>query len=88
MFGNLLDTVANSVCLNTIPYRRLFQFIYSFTIVCSYNVFSSGVTDKDYNLVFSPMTALITSDLSTSQYALVMPILGTSHIDYADFPGE
>jgi hypothetical protein len=53
-----------------------------------YNVFSLGVTDDVYNLVFSPMMAPIISDLSTSQEALVLPIFGTSHIDDRDSPGE
>jgi len=93
MFGILLVTVTNSVCLNTIPYWWPFQFTYPFTLICSfipvrsYNLFSSGITDEVYNLVFSPMTAPITSDPSTSKEALVVPILGTSHIDYANFPG-
>jgi len=53
-----------------------------------YNVFSLGVTDDVYNLVFSSMTAPIISDLSTSQDALVLPIFGMSHIDNCDSPGE
>src|ERR1700679_2500202 len=90
----LLYMVANTVCLNTIPYRRPFHFIYPFTLVHSfapvrpYNVFSLGVTDDVYNLVFSPMMAPIISDLSTSQEALILPIFGTSHIDDRDSPGE
>jgi hypothetical protein len=94
MSGVLLHMVANAVRLNTIPYRRPFQFIYPFTLVRSfipvrsYHAFSLGVTDEVYNLVFSPMTAPIISDLSTSQDAPVLPIFGTSHIDNGDFPGE
>ena len=94
VFGILLITVTNSVCLNTIPYRWPFQFTYPFALVhsfipmCSYNLFSSGITDEVYNIVFSPMTASITSDPSTSKDALVVPILGTLHIDYTNFPSE